>query len=484
MVAIPSHSELLDRARRQIRNLRPDIDTSPDSIVNRLHLLPAAIVTRMVFGQLDRVQGLQLLDNLSGPDLDAEATNYGQTRQSGRRARGFVVYFTFTQPTSDISIPIGSIVSTDPVALGRSVQFRTMATRSLPGGASAAAFFRRDTNRWETDPIPVEAIDPGIEGVVGEERIKIMQTQITGIDGVTNPTATRNGWGTETDAELRRRIERKRLGAERNLRRGLESYVVDTFELPDAHAVRPDDADAERPDGVDVWVIDDSTSEETVTLTHSKVIDLYALPKRPVLFVAGVAGASAGVLTEGTHWAFERDVSTPVRFSPRSLDRVRILSAGHTLLSEGETVTVVFSIAAQVAAAQEALDAEDAALLTADVVVKRAIQWTLTVSAVVTFFAGANSTQERERVRLALSQYGSALELGAPIQGSDVIVAIETGVAGVPVQSVDQVVLVDVVATSELGEVRRLSDDPQGEQVLMGPHEYARFGSISFISAP
>lgn len=482
MVAIPTTSDLIERARRNVRYLRPDIDTSQEGIATRAHFFPAAQVASLVFKLLDRVQDIQILENQSDADVDAEATNYGLIRGSGKRAKTTVVFFTYTAPVDDIRIPAGTIVTTSTVSLGKVVAFRTLATRTLPGGVSAEAFFRRDVSRWETDPIPVEAVDPGTSGIVGEGRITIVQAAITGIDGVLNRSASSGGTDRETTAQLRARISRKRLGAERNLRRGLEAFVADNYAFDDANAVRPDDGDSERSDGVDVWVIDDSTSETEEVFAHYSTVDLYALSFGPMLLVSAVTGTSAGLLTQGADYQVERDVTTYSRLSTRASDRIRLTPAGHTKLAQGEVITVVYSYANAVHDAQEALEQDDVAMLTADPLVKRAIRWDFTIRAAVTFFAGVDQNVERQRVQLALAQFGSALNLGGPVQESDLVVTIETGVAGVAIQSVDQVVIRDVTATSELGEVRRLSDDPIGQTITMGPHEYARFASIAFVS--
>lgn len=482
MVAIPNEQDLLARTRRFLRFIRPDIDASDDSITSRFHLYPAAIAGKIAFKALADVQGLQLLDRLTGTDLDAEGTNYGLVRASGKRAKGpSAVFYTYTAPTADIVIPAGQIITTSNVSLGKAISFRTLSSRKLPGGAAANSYYKPDTRRWETPPIPIEAVDPGAQGIVGPNRITLVQGSLPGIDGVTNPLATSGGTDQESDEQFRARISRRRLGPERNIRRGLEAYVGDTFGFEDSHAVRSDDEGVERPDGTDVWVIDDSVSEVTGALTHYAAVDIYVLPHRPVLAISALTSASAGALIEGTDYDLERDVRTFNRFSSRSSDRIRILPAGHLKLADGESATVVYSYANMVEDAQTAIDEDDARILTADPLVKRAIRFDVSIRAVVTFFAGSDPDQERARVQLALSQLLSSGGLKAPIQASDLVVAMESGVAGVEITSVDQVILRSVVATSELGEVRAIADDPDSEQIVLAGNEYARFGDIVFV---
>lgn len=483
MTAILDEKELNRDVRRFMRFVRPDLDTSEVSLINHLVFFPAAIVGKMLFDRLRDMQDLQLLDRLTTGQLDDEASNYGLVRKEGTRARVDVVFFTLTLPVADIVIPAGTLVSTVPFSLGRAISYRTLATRRLLSGSGAQSFFVTDHNRWESDPVPAEAVEPGLDSVLGENRISVIQGTVAGIDGVYNPRASSTATDAESDDRLRERIARKRLGAERNLRRGLESYLLNTYSFVDAAVIRVDDPDSERSDGVDVFVIDDSVTEISETLAHALGKDVYSLSSRPVLEVLGIAGTAGATLIDGTDFYFERDVSFTQRLSAKSSDRIRLTIEGHQKLADGEPFVVLYTYSPVIANAQADIDTDATQILTANPLIKKATRFDLEVRAAVTFFAGAGDVNEqKERIRLALVNFFDAFRLGTPIQGSDVIGVIQFGLSGFTIQSVDQVVLRDVIATSEYGEVRKLSDDPNGEQIQFNEKEYCRLATVTFTT--
>jgi len=487
MAEIKDEIQLLSEVRRFLRNVRPDIDTSPNSVVSNLVLFPASISGKLIFSQLDIVQELQVISTLTGEDLDEEAGNYALTRKSGRRSRGSAVFFTSTAPTADLEIPAGTLVSTVTFNLTQQVTYRTVATRTMPGGIGATPFFHSDTQRYETDPVPIEAVEIGTKGNIGEARISSVQGAVAGIEGVYNPDAVTGGTDRESDQVLRERVLRRARGRERNIRRGLESYLVNNFDFFDARVLRTDDTQSERANGIDAFVIDDSLAEITQTFIHDPTLDVYGLGAqversrvaKPMLAVLIVRGEAAGTLSEGTHYEVERDSTSILRFSMRALERLRILPAGHVALSEGEVFTVTYSFASEVSRAQIDIDTPENQILTANPLVKRGIRFGVEMRAAVTFFGGVDIEVESEKIRLALSLFFDLFRLGDPIQVSDVIVVIQTGVSGVRVQSVDQVIIREITATDEFGNIRRITDDPAGEMIEFSEKEYARFESIA-----
>lgn len=488
MAAIRDEKELVRDVRRFMRFVRPDLDTSEVSLINHLVFFPASIAGSMIFDRADEVQALQLLASLTGTALEDEASNFGFGRRTGTRARVDVIFFTVTQPTGEIVIPAGTIVSTVSFNLGRAILYRTLATRRIPAGGASQAFFVTDRQRWESDPVPAEAVETGIDSTVGDNRITVVQGSVPGIDGVFNPAASTPGKDIETDDVLRDRVQRKRMGAERNLRKGAESFLLNTRPYQDAKAIRTDEDQSERANGVDVFVIDDSLTETSQTFTHQSTIDVYALAARPVLEVIGVSGAGGdgglgSTLTENEDFYFERDVTFTQRLSAKSSDRIRLTGSGHRKIAENELFIVQYTFVPEIANGQADLDAEDTQILSANLLIKKAIRFDVDIRAAITFFAGIGDPDEqKERIQLALIDFFQSFRLGAPIQESDIIGVIQSGLSGLAIQSIDQVIIREITATSEFGEVRKLSDDPTGEQITFDSKEYCRLATVSFTT--
>lgn len=484
MAEIKNERELVEDLRRFIRNVLPGLDISKYSTISDLVLVPIAVGGRLLRLNLDTIQQLMLLGNVSGIDLDREAENHSLTRKGGTRSTGRARLYTTVRPSNDVTIPAGTLVSTVVFQLDQTLVYQTTATRTLSGGSGATSFFSLDTQRYEID-VPIEAVEPGVKSNIGADKIQIINGSISGIEGVTNPDAVTGGRDRETDDLLRFRIRKKILGSERNIRKGLESYLIDNFDFFDASAARVDDQDAERPDGVDVYVIDDSIEETTDTFSHAQGLDTYTLTRRPVIQVSGVAGETAGVLEEGVHFEVEIDSTSLYRRSPRALDQVRILPAGHMLLEQGEFITVVYSYNDEIARAQDDLNDERIHLLTTNPLIKKAIRFDLDIQVGVSFLAGSaiNTNAEQSKIELALSTLLDDYHLADPAQVSDFVVAIQTGVPGIEIRSVDQVIIRRMLATSELGEERVIDADDgleDTQSIDFSRKEFVRLGRVTF----
>jgi uncharacterized phage protein gp47/JayE len=126
-----------------------------------------------------------------GAILDAHAESVGIQRGTGRAAVGRV-RFTGTPgavigPTTIVEAPVN-----DPDA--ERVRFQTTNTS---GAAIPAAGYL---------DVDIVAIDVGDNFNVGQDAIKLLDTPITGITGVTNPLATFGGEGPEDDESLREKV--------------------------------------------------------------------------------------------------------------------------------------------------------------------------------------------------------------------------------------------------------------------------------------
>ena len=128
-------------------------------------------------------------------DLSFEqlASNFGVTRRTGTRARGEVVFFTKTQPTADLIIPLGSVVS------GGGVNFRTTGQGYIPLNGSAS-FYNPSTNRYEIT-IPISAQETGALGNLAIGVINTIVSPLKGLE-VANLVETYGGLDLESNLSL------------------------------------------------------------------------------------------------------------------------------------------------------------------------------------------------------------------------------------------------------------------------------------------
>lgn len=132
--------------------------------------------------------------------FDKLAGNFNKKRLPGRPAVGQAVFYTVTRPSFDLSVPSGTIISTESdSSLGiPSVRFRVGGTFTL-SAANADAFFNFAKKRYEIT-VDIVAETVGADGNRPAGQIK----SSSGVSGllVTNEEATVFGTDLETNAEL------------------------------------------------------------------------------------------------------------------------------------------------------------------------------------------------------------------------------------------------------------------------------------------
>lgn len=166
----------------------------------------AADNLRAVAAEIDAVRGEEI-DYLpsrffptlaEGEDLTLAAANFGIKRKAARAAEVML----------RISGTPGAVVAAGIRAVGDGIYFEV--TRAAVIGADKVnAEGREGALGYSMALVPAEAIEPGAEGNVPATRINKFVTTYAGLTGVINPAAAYGGTDTETDADLRLRVEQR-----------------------------------------------------------------------------------------------------------------------------------------------------------------------------------------------------------------------------------------------------------------------------------
>jgi hypothetical protein len=174
----------------------PLTDRNPGS-VTRLLAESFAREYAVLSRQLEGIYNASFVETATGRDLDQIGLLVGVERRTATFAIGSVVFFRSTPSPADIFIPAGTRVSTGkpPAA-----QFETQVETTLRRGSLSAEAL-------------IQALASGPAGVVAAQAISVINSPILGIDGVSNAQATGFQSASETDDQLRHRIERGLEGA-------------------------------------------------------------------------------------------------------------------------------------------------------------------------------------------------------------------------------------------------------------------------------
>lgn len=149
---------------------------------------------------LAAAMGLTAVDSVQGiidDSFDKLAANVDVQRQGSRPAVGSVIFYTKTEPTADIVIPQGVIVSS---AGGQG--FKVTSRVTLPY-SSRQSFYSHQRRQWEVKA-NIQASLPGLPGNVSAHKITHITGGIIGPTGmgVTNLEATMFGQDLESNEDL------------------------------------------------------------------------------------------------------------------------------------------------------------------------------------------------------------------------------------------------------------------------------------------
>ena len=163
-------------------------DRNPGSVLRTLAESFAreyAVLSR----QLEQVYDGAFLDTAEGRDLDQLVILLGLARRTSLFAVGEVVFSRSTPAPGDITIEIGTLISTSDVP---GVTVATAESRTLRTGTLSVS-------------APIVATAAGAPGIAAANTLTVIHRPILGISRVANPEPTAFRGGTETDVSLRRR---------------------------------------------------------------------------------------------------------------------------------------------------------------------------------------------------------------------------------------------------------------------------------------
>lgn len=135
-----------------------------------------------------------------GGDLDSWMADFGVTRLPALAAAGTVAFSRFT-PTQAAVIPLGVVVQT----ADGTQQFLVIADDNQAAYNDDDAAYLVAAGVASVSAT-VQAVTPGLAGNVAAGAISALGQSISGVDGVSNPSAFVSGTAAESDAALRARF--------------------------------------------------------------------------------------------------------------------------------------------------------------------------------------------------------------------------------------------------------------------------------------
>ena len=307
---ILSTKDILVYIEQLISAKYPDMDMQVGTDLYDLVAYGNAQAGAKIFEEVESVEKLQSIFTTEGEDLDLVARNYNLIRKRATSASGYVTFFTESFST-DILIPDNSIVSTKGSSNLTGTSFRTIGDYTMLFN-SKSTYFNAENGRYEIT-IPITALLSGIDGNQGINKISLVQSTISQIDGCINTTPTTGGREEETDQALQQRVALSWVASSIGTRYGYKQFILNRDEVVDAYAVGPFDLDSVRQ-GVDIYTI---TSSPLSSFTQSAAYanDTYTIiNNQPLIDLVSVKNASLApvqLLVEDVSYSVNKQINGP-----------------------------------------------------------------------------------------------------------------------------------------------------------------------------
>ena len=317
--SILSTKDILVYIEQLINAKYPDMDMRVGTDLYDLVAYGNAQAGAKIFEEIASVEQLQSIFTTENEDLDLVARNYNLIRKRPTSASDYITFFTESF-SSDIFIPDNSIVSTRGSSNLTGIAFRTIGDYTMLFN-SKSTYFNAENGRYEIT-VPITALLSGIDGNQGINKISLVQSTVSQIDGCINTTPTTGGREVETDQALQQRIALSWVASSIGTRFGYKQFVLNRDEVVDAYAVGPFDSDSVRQ-GVDIYTI---TSSPLSNFTQSAAYanDTYTIinnqPFIDLVYVKNSSLAPVQLLVEEVSYSVNKQNNGPFSGSNVSND--------------------------------------------------------------------------------------------------------------------------------------------------------------------
>jgi hypothetical protein len=425
----------------------------------------------LAYQALETAREAASLRNVASMDpnaLSQFALNFDVLVAPATAATGTVTLASTVPPQSSISIPIGTLVQTQPFPNGTIIQYQTTAAATLTVGTAQNPL----TGLYEVN-VPVAAVLTGTAYQVGAGALTVLPNRVAGITRSTNKQATGNAYDGDTNATAATNILAKTLGSQIATPAGYQALLLATFPgaITGVAVVPPTDPTNGRVqygNEVDLPIISVNQLSFTAVLTTSGSITTPFTATRPVLSVSSVTGTTNGSnYLQFTDWGFQRDTAAVYGFSTMSFDALCWFPGGQlgTQPGPGLNLTVQGVYDAGVSLAQQFLLQPTVDYVTGSLLVKSAQKVLINVSVAVSALSGTDRGSLASSVTAALTAALNAYSLGQSVQQDDLINVIDS-VAGVASIGVPFTLL-------------NTGAQPTSNVVNVTKYNYARPGAIS-----
>lgn len=414
--------------------------------------------------------------DLTDDDIVNYCLNYNVTRRAATYATGTILFYTYTEPTQDIYIDSGTVVTTLTTP---TIDFEVTANYSIPY-ISRSSYYNSISNRWEIE-CAVSALESGSTIRAGVGTVTKISDPIIGIEGCTNESSITGGEDEETSASMLQRVIDKYQGRGLGSTIGIKSYVENYAST--VSVIGTSDPLMERDEGyggcIDVYIIgeDIQVYSETFYITSSGLyIDdesaytstSIVLTMQPVKSISSVLKNS--VALSSTYFSLVEDTGM-LKLSTESHDKMELTSTGISAIGPflaGDEVTITYTYNDLLHTIQDDLESTENHYENRDYLVREMAAVTINTYLKIKEATGYDFDTEKPTWQLDIATYINNIKNEGSVELADVIGTAKNEV------SVDNLDL----TTADLENIGGGTKTAQGD-ILLGVNTYPVSGTVT-----
>lgn len=418
-MATKTYSTIVDDMRSYITSWYPSAQTHEGSIINDIVIAAPAVELAAAHVKASLISDAQSIETAKQDGLAKIGSNFNKFQKPSIPAVGIITFFTRTTPTIDITIPANTVITTRSGIGITEQQFRTIRTVTMYQ-VLAGSHLNASTGLYEIS-VDIEALTPGVSGVVGSYSIDTIQGTITGIDGVYNNLATSGGKDFEDETTFASRLASTFTGISLGTEDGFLTEVLLEDDVTTATVVGHGLTGRETQNAVDIYYkgIRVQAYTDVFPVPEGVEISDFVLTKQPVIsgsILAVVFGSSASVVGPANPWSFVKD-SGVYAGSVYGTDHISFAAPLDAVYG---TVYVTYSYNALSEDLQTIFSKTNKDLLDVDILVKAAVTVFIDIDLNITLLPGFDSVYTSLEIQNNIAIFLDSLGIGEELQMADV----------------------------------------------------------------
>lgn len=149
--------------------------------------------------KLEELEEAFYLETSTDEDLDAKVSDFGLKRIPGVKSTGTISFYCYSEPSSPVIIPSGTVIKTQKDTDGNFISFQTIEEISITSSDNY-----NSTYPYLKSGL-AECTEYGVKGNVNSYRISELDDNIAGVAGCINLTPFTSGEEKESNSNLRQR---------------------------------------------------------------------------------------------------------------------------------------------------------------------------------------------------------------------------------------------------------------------------------------